>query len=336
MGKKIKWSHFKRDFKESIIRIFSVGKKYNGNKHYILINSMDALGDNLVKLKSIEYIATIYGKENIYILCKDKWADIYRKMGYNVLVDRYKGLFERIKLYKKINTLPFEKVIYFNHSGERISENLIRCKNKIVFPGSEKGKYILESHREFLEKYFNKKISVDELKGDVGRYYKDGEKKDIITIGIGSASKDKTMCVKKAKEMIEYIVKRFPNKKIVLLGSGLKQKIYTEKLLEDGLERKVENLVDKLTLEEVLKYVANSDMFVGYDSGLTNASFVFGVKYICFFWNNDCVWEHKFKNCITLRGEGIENIEDRDGYGTTIVNTITVEQLESAINKLYN
>lgn len=334
MGRKIKWSHFKRDLKENIIKLLSKGEKYQGEKRYILINSMDALGDNLVKLKTIQYISDIYGKDNIYILCKDKWEGIYRKLGYKVLVDRYKGFFERVKLYKKINTLPFKKVIYFNHSGEKVSENLIGCKDEIVFTGSEKGKYILQSHREFLEKYFNKKVKLEELRGDIGRYYRDSDRKNIITIGIGSASKDKTMCVEKAREMIEYIVNRFPDKRILLLGSGLKQKIYTEKLLKNGLDKFVENMVDKLSLEEVLKYVANSDIFIGYDSGLTNASFVFGVKYICFFWNNDCVWEHKFDGCITLRGEGKENIENSDGYGTTIVNTITVEQLKQSIDKL--
>lgn len=328
----MKWSHFKRDLKEWIIRFFSNIKPKNVEKKFILINTMDALGDNLVKTKAVEKIAEHYGKENTYILCKYKWASIYERLGYNVIIDYYKGFFKRIKTYRKINSLPLKKVIYFIHDGEMVSEKLINCKEKEVFKGVEEDKYILDYHREFLKEILKKDFSIAELKPNLKEFYKDGTIKNVITIGIGAASKNKTLPMEKMLKIVELVANLYPKKRVLLLGSGKKQNEYSEKIIDILGKDNIENCVDKFSLEEVLKYVANSDLFIGYDSGLTNAAFAFGTNYICLHWNTNKIWKHNFEKCVTLVGDG--NIEESKEYGTKYLNTIKLEDVKKAIEKL--
>ena len=329
MINRFKWSHFKKNLKEKLIRFFSNVYPKENEKKFILINSMDALGDNLIKTKTIEKIAEFYGKENIYILCKFKWASIYEKLGYNVVIDYYKGFFKRIGTYRKINSLPLKKVIYFIHDGELVSEDLINCKEKEVFEGIKEDKYILEYHREFLKKILNKDYSLEELRPNLKKYYKDNDIKNIISIGIGASNIKRTLPVEKMMDIIKLLMNIFPEKKIVLLGSGKKQYEYAEKIEKSLNCDRIENLVDKIDLDKVLSYVASSDLFIGYDSGLTNAAFTFRTKYICLHWSKIKVWIHNFENCITLIGDG--NIEVTGNYGTKYLNSIKLEDIEKAL-----
>lgn len=328
----MKWSHIKRGLKEKIIKFFSNVNSKDVEKNCILINSMDALGDNLVKTKTIEKIANYYGKKNIYILCKYKWASIYKRLGYNVIVDHYKGFFKRIKTYRKINSLPLKKVIYFIHDGEMVSENLINCKNKEIFKGVKEDKYILEYHREFLKEILKKDFSIDEVRPDLKEFYKDDTINNVITIGIGASNIKRTLPMEKMLEIIKLIVEMYPEKKVLLLGSGKKQYEYAEKIVNALKEKKVENLVDKIALENVLKYVANSDLFIGYDSGLTNAAFCFRTRFICLQWNTYKIWRHNFENCITLMGDG--NVDVKGRYGTKYLNSIKIGDVQKAIEEL--
>ena len=73
-------------------------------------------------------------KENIYILCKNKWKILYEMQGYkNIFVDETKwNVFYKIKLYRKLNKIGFFKVAIFNHSSLPPEEDIfIQAKNMI-------------------------------------------------------------------------------------------------------------------------------------------------------------------------------------------------------------
>lgn len=327
-----KWSHFKKRVLDKVLKSAISGTKIDENiKNKVLIVTVDALGDNLVKATTIKKIAEYYGKENIYILCKDKWAKIYEIQGYNVFIDRYKNILERIKLYKKINEIPYEKVIYFNHSRENEVEDFILCKNKIE--NKDDFKYVLEQHVNILKKVTGKDYTLEDVRPDLKNEFLDAEINNTISIGIGASNQKRTVPVKKMREIIVHLRNRFPNKKIILLGSGKKQVEYTKELMK-GLEKKnIEDLVEKVSLIETLKIVANSDLFIGYDSGLTNAAFSFNTKYICLHWSHLETWWHRFNNCVTIIGDEKNPVIDGI-HGTKILNSITLDQIDEGIEEL--
>ncbi|MCX3068175.1 hypothetical protein OQE61_11760 [Cetobacterium somerae] len=330
-----KWSHFKRDLSDRLIKKACrkvIAEKDDGNK--VLIVTMDALGDNLLKVKSIEKIAEFYGKENTYILCKDKWQEIYLKQGYNVFVDKYKNILERIKLYKKLNRFKYKKVIYFIHDQKNVSEEFINSSDKIEYRIREsKDKYILEYHQDFLKEILKKDVDVEELVPDLRYIFNNLKKDNIITVGIGSAARVKTMPVIKMAEIINYLGERYPNSKLILLGSGKTQVAYQKELSKHIKVKNTVDLVDKISLLESLEYIAKSKFFIGYDSGLTNAAFTLKTKYICLHWTKFKTWKHNYEGCVTLLGEG-ENPYKESKYGCDLLNSITLSQIQEGLEVL--
>ncbi|MGL4537929.1 MAG: glycosyltransferase family 9 protein [Cetobacterium sp.] len=330
----MKWSHLKREISKKIIVFFSKNRvKPKGESDKVLIVTLDALGDNLVKTKTIEIISKFYGANNTYILCKDKWADLYVKLGYQTYIDEYKNLIKRIFLYKKLNKQNFKKIIYFKHDLSEKQEYFFP-KDKIVEQAQDKKyNYILEQHIDLLEKLTKEKFSLNDIRPNLKKEFKNSNIKNTISIGIGASNTIRTLPVKKMIEIINLLLKRFPNKEVILLGSGRKQEEYTKEIMRVIKNKNLINKVEKIKLIETLEIVANSDLFIGYDSGLINAAFTFQTKYICLHWGKVETWWHKFENCVTLIGDE-KNIEKDETYGTDILNSITISQIEDALDDL--
>lgn len=329
-----KWSRFKKRISKSIIETYAsiLNKKDKPNKK-VLIVTLDALGDNLVKTKTIEIIAEYYGSENISILCKDKWADIYKKLGYRTYVDEYKNTLKRAYLYRKLNKINFKKIIYFKHDLSEVQEYFFPKEKILEQYMDTKYNYILEQHIDLLEKITGKNYTLNDIRPDLKESFKKTDISNTISIGIGASNRVRTLPVKKMVEIIKLLLCKYPEKKIVLLGSGKKQVEYTKEIMKIIKNENVINKVEKISLIETLEIVANSDLFIGYDSGLVNAAFSFKTKYICLHWGKVETWWHKFENCKTLIGDE-KNIEKDGVYGTDILNSITILQVEKALDEL--
>lgn len=329
-----KWSHFKRKVSNFIIETYALNlNKIDKSNDKVLIVTLDALGDNLVKTKTIEIISEYYGKENIAILCKDKWASIYKKLGYKTYIDEYKNTIKRAKLYRELNKENYKKIIYFKHDLTEKQEYFFNRDKILEQFMDKKYNYILEQHIDLLKKVTGKDYKIDEIRPDIKQYFNNPNIKNTISIGIGASNRVRTLPIKKMIEIIKLLMEKYPNKKIILLGSGKKQVDYAKEITKVIKNENLLDKVDKVSLIETLEIVANSDLFVGYDSGLTNAAFSFKTKYICLHWGEAEIWWHKFENCVTLVGDG-KNIEKDEIYGTDVLNSITLNQIEEGLNKL--
>lgn len=333
----LKTSYLKRKVREGIVKLalldykFLKSKKENKN---VLIVTMDALGDNIVKSRTIEILAEEYGKENIYILCKNKWKILYEMQGYkNIFVDETKwNIFYKIKLYRKLNKIGFFKVAIFNHSSLPPEERYIYSGEK--YDMSEPVNYILEKHIILLEKILKRKFAIEDVKPDITKYFPEKKYENIISIAVGTAAYFKTPPYSNLKLYIEKLLEKFPNKKIILLGSGDKQKRIVVKLKNEISSDLIIDLVDKVDLKEVMQIIKDSGLFIGGDSGLYNIAFALNKKIICLHWDsNKSAWEHNFNNVKILKGNGTEK-DKNEKYGTPTLNSITFEQIESAIDEL--
>lgn len=333
----LKTSYLKRKIREGIVKLalldykFLKSKKENKN---VLIVTMDALGDNIVKSRTIEILAEEYGKENIYILCKNKWKILYEMQGYkNIFVDETKwNVFYKIKLYRKLNKIGFFKMAIINHSYIPHEANYIYCGKK--YDTSEPVDYILEKHIILLNKMLKRKFTLEEVKPDIRKYFLDKKYENIISIAVGTADYPKTPTYNNLKLYIIGLLNKFPNKKILLLGSGDKQQKTAKDLINEISSERIVDLIDKINLKEVMQIIKDSDLFIGGDSGLYNIAFALNKKIICLHWDsNKSAWEHNFNNVKILKGNGTEK-DKNEKYGTPTLNSITFEQIENAINKL--
>lgn len=317
----------------------------------VLVVSMKALGDNVVKANSFKIMAEKYGKENLYIMCRDKWSSIFQELGYNVLEMKklknpLKNAKYKIDFFKKVNDFGFKEIILFEFEGtEEVLEGIV-CDNKIGIYNKKQNSYmqrvveidydktyILDRQIYLLKELFNEDFTRDEIRPDMRALFDEKKYSNIISIGIGASSERKTMPIKNMGDILKMILEKYPNEKIILLGSGKKQEEYAKKLIEYCKSSKIESFVGKASLLETIRVINDSRFFLGYDSGLSNVAFSLRKKYICLFWTNMTTWKHQFNDLRIIKGDGKN--PSNDGYhGTDILNSIKVEQIEIALTEL--
>lgn len=349
----LKTSYLKSKFASWIFNIWFINYKKNfklEETNRVLVVTLEAMGDNVVKTTSFKIMAEHYGKENFYIMCKDKWEEIFKTLGYNVLgyknlKNPIKDVKNRIKFFKKVNSLNFKKVILFENLGNGgVLDNII-CKDKIGICGSIENKhmkvikidtensYVLDRHIELLNGLFGKRYSREELRPDMREMFNEKKYKDIITIGTGASTEEKTLPIKNMGEIVKMLSIRYPNKKLILLGNGRKQEEYARKLIKYCSCNNLESVIGKVSLLETIRLINDSDFFIGYDSGLSNVAFSLRKRYICLFWTDMTIWQHPFNDLVILKGDG-KNPENDGYHGTDILNSIKVSQVIEALNYL--
>lgn len=331
------------------IWVLFYGKRYKyENKGKVLAITLQALGDNILKSKIYKIAEEYYGKENFYILCRDKWASIFEKMGFNVIEYRKnKNMLKRIKdqisYMKEIKKLGTDKIIIADcNSGVGLD---IQSNFRIGMSTEEKdinldmtvtideNSYILENHLKLIEAITNKKYSLEEVRPDIREILQEKRYNNIISIGLGASHEQKTLPISKMVEILKLLLKKYPDKDICLLGAGKKQKVYANEIEKILNNSKVKNYVDKFELLETVQMIGDSDFFIGYDSGLSNIAFALRKKYICLFWTKSKVWQHPFENVKVILGDEKNPVHD-GYYGTDILNSIKVEQVEEALKEL--
>lgn len=334
----LKTSYIRKKIKEKIIKLMLLDYKIlkrEKESDKILIVTFDALGDNVVKSKTIEIIAERFGKENIYILCKSKWKSLYEIQGYeNIFIDETKwNIFYKIKLYRKLNSLNFKANIVMNHSEIPEEAGFIYCKSSYFM--EKDVNYILEKEVLLLNEIFTERFLLEDVKPNINKFFPLCKYQNLISIGIGASNEKRTLPVKNMAEIIIEIRKTYPDKKIAVLGSGKKQEEYYKEMIKLIGENNLLNYIGKIPLVETFQIIKDSDLFIGYDSGLLNVAFSFETKSICLHWSKEkFVWEHPYNFICTLKGEGGEIYKDKK-YGTDILNSIKIEQIKEAMKNFF-
>lgn len=335
----LKTSYLKRKIKDFILKLclldFKLEKqsqKSDNNK--VLIVTMDSLGDNILKSKTIEILINKFGKENTYIFCKNNWKEIYKLQGYTNLFldDSNWNIFYKIKLYRKLNRMNFSKIIVLSYGGE--PPELIYLYNENKYKDLKNLEYVLKKLADILYQVFGEEFSIEDVKPDITKYFSEHKYSNVICVGIGASGNEKIMKIENMRKIILELLSKFSNKDVIILGVGKREKAYAEKLLYGIDNKNLINKVNDLSLLETMQYLNDCDLFIGMDSGLMNIAFSLNKKIICTHWCKEKhAWEHPFKNVKILKGKGGKEYFDKL-YGTETLNSITVEQVFEAIEKL--
>lgn len=318
----------------------------------VLVKSCDGIGDILVRTKLMEEIEKKYGKENIYVLMKSGYTKLGDMLGYKTIEysrkDR-KNCLPRLKKMYELNSMGFSTYINIEFSNDItvgnlfIPERIGRCdlnwqveRNNKYYTKS----YILENDyvmnqvalmgKEILGKNFKKEEMIPDLKSIFGY----GEKN--IVVAVGSTEKERVCSPILMSKYLQEVLLKYPNEKIILVGNGERQNKYAETIVEILNNKNVENLVDKTSLKEVFEIVSKSYLFIGFEYGLYNLSFVTRKNAIILFRNRENIFFHNvpWLKIITPK-EIVFQVEDKD-YPNKIINSITIEEFKEALKEVNN
>lgn len=322
----------------------------------ILVKSMDGIGDVLVRSKLAEMIIEKYGKENVVFLMKSQYKQFGEILGYEVFgVPRKseKNFFKRLKMMyeinKRYNPKKFINIEFGNDSivanisaPEKIGPfdeyEMVSYYNKYYtqsFKFKKNYSYVMDKIKDIANNVLNCNLNVQEIMPNLTDRFKSCDKKQGVVIAVGSSARDKVCSPQRMKNYILELNKYYSNEKIILVGNGNLQKEYAEKLIEYLPQLDIENMVDKTTLKEVFKIVANSILFVGFDSGLYNLCFTTKTKAIALFKNPVGVFVHNAP-WIKVIGPEKELIDDfvDINYPNKEINNISIETFKKAVEEL--
>lgn len=343
----MKLSNIRKNLKEFYLDIYFRVKplKYiKGEK--IFLTTTDGLGDNIVRTKLLEKFLKEYGSDNIVVLCKDKTKSFLEKLGFkNIIIyddNHRKRVSGKIKLIEKIAKLGINRIVSLEFDQHDIFIKYLKEIKKIGYYNKfheemnkyydykvqfNKEEYILKQIQNFYQEYFNEKIELEGLIPNIEKIYKKNIKyKDYIVFGIGSIDRKKMLCSNKIVEFLKAL-REITDKKIVILGKGkLEEEIIAELKEKISFEElKIENLVNRLSLEESLEIINEVKYYVGMDSGLYNFAFGFRKKILAFFAKRNSFSHDNFNWVTILYGEN-ENIEKVGKFGTSLLNSIVLDK----------
>ena len=335
-------------------------KKYIKKAHFsvkcekknILIFCGAGLGDTIVLLTFVDNVLKNYKKGEVILAVEDKWYKHYRSiLGSDVkmLVYTFSNQFTKkiqinTKFFKAVNHFEIDSCFMFSryqefHRYMRCNRIFVGSESQTVF--DERATYLNESAGviELLKEAYSYIYTQLEFLNDASTFHYQWEKnhpqyQNDIIFAIGASEKNRIFSVEKSAEILAYLVERFPDKKVLLIGNGSKQVEYTKKLLLQFSHSSVVNLVGKLSILEMLDTINSVSLFVGFDSGPYNASAIFGKKTIGFF-EHVSGFEHNQLENVSIIMKSEQSIFQREfEYGSERLNSISIRDLEDAIETL--
>ncbi len=326
--------------------------RFAPKKDKILIKSCDGLGDILIRSKLMSLIENKYGKENITVLVKDNYVPLGNFLGYNTIGysrKERKNCFSRLKKMYILNKMRFSKYINLEFSNDTVVGNLFaperigmidedwkaKRNNKYYTRGFKLfGDYILSQVAIMGREILNMEIKEEDLIPDLRKKFKI-EEKDIV-VAVGSTERNKVCSPLLMAKFLQVIIERYPEKDIILVGNGELQYRYAERLKEIIKFDRMQNLVDKISLEEVFKMVAKSFLFIGFDSGLYNLCFTLKKRGIILFRKEGVPYYHNTPYLKILTPKKIrKDVIDKE-YPNYEINSIEENDFRKALEEVKN
>lgn len=316
----------------------------------VLVKSCDGIGDILVRTKLMEEIEKKYGKENVYVLMKSAYTKLGDMLGYKTIEysrkDR-KNCFQRLKKMYSLNSMGFSTYINIEFVNDITVGNLfiperigredlswqVKRNNKYYTKSYLiEDDYVMNQIALMGKEILGKRFSGEEMIPDLRSIFGYGEEN--IVVAVGSTEKERVCSPILMAEYLKEVIIRYPNKKIILVGNGNRQNNYAKKIIEIIDKKNIENLVDKTSLKEVFEIVSKSFLFIGFESGLYNLSFVTRKKGVILFREKDGGFVHNVSWLKILTPKKVNTqVEDKD-YPNEIINSITIEEFREALKEV--
>ncbi len=350
----LKKSFLKYSINNMLFSIFSVFISKNRSKNKILVTELDGIGDTIVRQRVLEIIAKKYGKENVVVLVTFT-KEIMEFEGYQYEIfekNSHYNFVKLLKLYKKLASYGFYKLYSLEFRSEEKMNFLKKLKFEDIYGFSDgifenwkdisnkklthsKGEKVLDILYNYTYELIDKTIKKEDLIPKLEISTSEGE---YISVGVGSSDKNKISSPKKLAEFLKAIIVKKSEIKFHILGNGKDDENYFEELQKEISGDNLINLIGKINIVESTKDIANSKLFIGFDSGLYNIAYALEKKSIIIVsMNRRQHFFHKSNNLKFIHNElnekKVEVIEDKK-YINEDLNSISLGVFEKAFDNL--
>ncbi len=339
--------------------------KPKGDKNKILITEFDGIGDIIVNQKLIDLIIKKYGRENVIFLVRNNTAELIDLLIYKYETyedECHMKITKLFKVYRKLCRYNF-KELYFLEFHQRYDVNELKHsdkENKINFLKKFKFDKVY-GYKNGMYESWNKKFHTvlvdpeyDRIIDKVFNYAREIEggikKEDLvpelpiktsekayITVGVGTTDSSRMCSPKKLAEFLKYLVNLDKNIKIHLLGHGKRDENYSKKLIEILGKDNLISYVSKLNLGESTKMIADSKLYIGFDSGLYNIAYGLRKKTIGIFLEELKSFQHNAEYVKIVVKENDENETEvyDEYYNNKLMNEISLNSFIKAYYYFY-
>ena len=302
------------------------------NKKILIIQRRPGIGDMCLFYPCINEICKAFQNFQIILLASKRSKSVqilndYEDISLILNYERFRGIVGFFKLLHLIKSNNFDKVIIF-HYGIRyyLAAKLGGAKNFFFYGFKKKNNNIVEQSRELTKKIIAKKKLkflpvLDHLMD------KQVKKQKKIVFGIGGSGNDKKW---KISNFIELAKKIYNKKKVTFIIAGGKNELKDFVLMKKNLKDCKLISLCQLSIEESLKYLKNSNFYIGNDTGFMHLCGGINVKAFGLFGNTPVNYGSYNKNIIPIIPENLDTIS----HGSNAMNDICVEHVFNKIKKL--
>ena len=339
---------WKQKLLNSYVKFFLKEPKIDNN---IFITSTDGIGDNIIRLNLLEEILNQYGNDKCYILCDIKVVPLLKTIGFkNIIVftkrmRRY--LFGKIKLLKFLYQKGFNKIIsleYDQHDFDiQYFKNLDSycLDNKFHPEMNQYYKCVISTDFKVTEEtivkafkiLFNKNIVEQDAIPNLRKYYsKKLENMDTLVVGIGAGARNKMLKPNLLCEILKLFVKKKNIKKIIFLGAGDRDKKYLNEMRKyiNFTDFNIENLVNKISLDESIDIISEYHYYLGFESGLFHIAASLKIKTYGIFTEINEFSHNNWENVTLFSGSPSTSNND-EYFGNSKLNNISLEEIEKLL-----
>ena len=317
----------------------------------IFITSTDGIGDNIIRLNLLEEILKQYGENRCYILCDIKVASLLKKIGFkNIIVftkSMRRYLFGKIKLLKFLYKKGFNKIIsleYDQHDFDiQYFKNLDSyCLDNKFHPEiNQYYKHIISTDFKVTEEtivktfkiLFNKDITEQEAIPNLKKYYPQKvEKMSTLVVGIGAGARYKMLKPDLLCEILKLFFNKKNIKKIIFLGAGDRDQKYLGELKKyiNFSDFNIENLVNKISLEESIDIISKCQYYLGFESGLFHIAASLKIKTYGIFTEINEFSHNNWENVTLFSGSPSTSNND-EYFGNSKLNNISLKEIEKLL-----
>ena len=339
---------WKQKLLNSYVKFFLKEPKIDDN---IFITSTDGIGDNIIRLNLLEEILNQYGNDKCYILCDIKVVPLLKTIGFkNIIVftkrmRRY--LFGKIKLLKFLYQKGFNKIIsleydqhdfdiqYFKNLDSYCLDNKFHPEMNQYYKNviSTDFKVTEETIVKAFKILFNKNIVEQDAIPNLRKYYsKKLENMDTLVVGIGAGARNKMLKPNLLCEILKLFVKKKNIKKIIFLGAGDRDQKYLNEMKKyiNFTDFNIENLVNKISLDESIDIISEYHYYLGFESGLFHIAASLKIKTYGIFTEINEFSHNNWENVTLFSGSPSTSNND-EYFGNSKLNNISLEEIEKLL-----
>jgi len=339
---------WKQKLLNSYMKFFLKEPKIDDN---IFITSTDGIGDNIIRLNLLEEILNQYGNDKCYILCDIKVVPLLKTIGFkNIIVftkrmRRY--LFGKIKLLKFLYQKGFNKIIsleydqhdfdiqYFKNLDSYCLDNKFHPEMNQYYKNviSTDFKVTEETIVKAFKILFNKNIVEQDAIPNLRKYYsKKLENMDTLVVGIGAGARNKMLKPNLLCEILKLFIKKKNIKKIIFLGAGDRDQKYLNKMKKyiNFTDFNIENLVNKISLDESIDIISEYPYYLGFESGLFHIAASLKIKTYGIFTEINEFSHNNWENVTLFSGSPSTSNND-EYFGNSKLNNISPEEIEKLL-----